>query len=56
MPEKKLYELCSRITNERNPEKLTAAIDELIALLNEEQHAIKAKIRANLSQSMTTPD
>jgi hypothetical protein len=56
MPDRKLYDLCSRITKERDPEKLTATIDELIKLLNEEQAAIKAKIRANLSTGMTAPE
>jgi hypothetical protein len=56
MPDTKLYDLCSRITNERDPEKLAATIDELIKLLNEEQDAIKAKISTNLSTGMTAPE
>ena len=55
MPEKKMFDLCSKITKERDPERLTATIDELIKLLTEEQDAIKAKIRANLSTGMTAP-
>jgi hypothetical protein len=48
MPDQKLYDLCSLIAVERDPKKLSAAIDELIKLLDEEQDAIKAKINANL--------
>ena len=55
MADRKLYDLCSRITQERDAEKLTAMIDALIKLLNDEQAAIKAKIRANLNTTMTTP-
>jgi hypothetical protein len=56
MPDRKMFDLCSKITQERDPEKLTATIDELIKLLNEEQAAIKAKIRANLNTGMPVPE
>lgn len=56
MLDRKLYELCSRITTERDPKKLAAVINDLIKLLAEEQDAIKRKISSNLSQSMTAPE
>ena len=56
MPDRKLYDLCSRITKERDPERLTANIDELIKLLYEEQAEIKAKIKANLNTGMVSPE
>lgn len=49
MPARKLRGLCRQISTEKDPEKLSAAIDDLIKLLAEERDAIKAKIRNALA-------
>ena len=57
MPHRKLFDICRRIEAEKSdPQKLMAAIEDLLKLLNEEQDAIKAKIRANLRTSSSVPE
>ncbi len=48
MPDKRFIQLCTAISNERNPEKMTALLEELVALLEKEQDAIRTNIKANL--------
>jgi len=57
MPDQKLFEICRRIDAQKNdPEKLMTAIEDLLKFLNEEQDAIKAKIRDNLGKSASVPE
>ena len=51
MPDQKMFELCQRITAEKDSEKLLKLVEELNQLLREEQDVIKAKIRANIGSS-----
>ena len=53
MPDKKLLALCQQISTEKDA---TAAIDELYALLHQEQDVIKAKVRYALSRSTAIPE
>jgi hypothetical protein len=56
MPDQKLFALCRRISAETDPQKLTAAIDELAKLLAEEQDEIKSRIAKTLSTSPIAPE
>jgi len=48
MPDKRFLQLCSDISKERDPEKIVALIEKLVALPEKEQNAIKTNIKANL--------
>jgi response regulator RpfG family c-di-GMP phosphodiesterase len=56
MPDQKMYDLCRRIRDEKDSERLIALVEALTKLLDEEQQAIKAKIRANIGGSVTTAE
>ncbi len=49
MSDQELLELCARITDESDSQKLSLLLEELLELLKEEQDAIRAKIKANLT-------
>jgi hypothetical protein len=55
VPDQKMVDLCTRISAEKDHKKLIELTDELIKLLTEEQDAIRAKIKANLSKSVGGP-
>jgi hypothetical protein len=46
-----MRELCTRISAEKDSEKLLEEVNELIRLLDQEQETIKAKIKANIDRS-----
>lgn len=56
MPDRKLVDLCGKISTEKDPGALSRLIDDLIKLLDTEQEEIKAKIRANIGRSTALPD
>jgi len=51
MPDQQLIKLCENISKETDPANMTALLDELIKLLDEEQDAIRTKINANLKKN-----
>jgi hypothetical protein len=51
VPDQRMFELCRKIADEKNPQKLIELTDELIALLAKEQDAIKANIAKAISKS-----
>jgi hypothetical protein len=51
MPDRKLRELCSKIGTEKDPDKLTALVDELANLVRAEYKIIKAKLQAETSRN-----
>lgn len=44
----KINELCAKLAEEKDSDKFSALVQELLKLLNEEQDAIKAKVRRNI--------
>jgi hypothetical protein len=56
MPDQKLFALCHQISIEKDPQKLTAAIDDLTKLLIEEQDVIKAKINYSIGMAVRAPE
>jgi len=56
MPDQKLFQLCRQISTQKDPQQLSALIDDLIKLLAEEQDTIRAKIRANVGRSVNLPE
>jgi hypothetical protein len=50
MPNQEVQDLCARISQEQDTEKVMQLIDELIKVLGAEQDAIKLKINANLGR------
>lgn len=51
MPDQKLIRLCESISKETDPARMTALLEDLLKLLNEEQDEIRAKINANLKKN-----
>lgn len=56
MPDHKMRELCSKISVEKDAEKLMALTEELIKLLEEDQDVIRAKIRATMRNSVASAE
>lgn len=50
MPDEKMKQLCAKISAEKDPLKVMSLTEQLIKLLDEEQDAIRAKIRANIGK------